>query len=166
MALTEAGMGLGPNPVDAVEWVADDREWAFERSAPDEIAIQVEGTWTDYSVSFSWMENFEALHMACAFDMRVPKARLAEVQRLLCLVNEQMLLGHFDLWQQDGTVMFRHGVPLAGGAEMNEAQVEALLTNALTCCERYHQAFQFVVWGGRDARSALESTLFDTVGEA
>ena len=166
MALLETDLIGGGNPVDAVELVADDREWAFERSTPDEIAIQVEGTWTDYSVSFSWMEAFEALHIACAFDMRVPRTRRDEALRLLSLVNEQMMFGHFDLWLDDGSVMFRHGVPLNGGAEMTEAQVEALLVNALTSCERYHQAFQFVVWGGQNARTALESTLFDTVGEA
>ena len=30
--------------------------------AEDEIAMTVEGRWTDYHVSFSWMEDFEALH--------------------------------------------------------------------------------------------------------
>ena len=56
------------HPVDAIELVADFNKWAFERPAEDEIAILVQGVWTDYSVSFSWMEDFEALHIACGFD--------------------------------------------------------------------------------------------------
>ena len=154
------------NPVDAVEQVADGREWAFERPAQDEIAIAREGSFADYSVSVQWMEAFEALHIACAFDLRIPKARMVEALRLLSLVNEQMLFGHFDLWSADGTVMFRHAIPLSGGAEVTQEQIEQLVENAVTSCERYHQAFQFTVWGGRDARESLDAVLFDTVGEA
>lgn len=156
----------GIHPVDAVEALADFNEWSFERPAMDEIAILVAGVWTNYSISFSWMEEFEALHLACAFDMRVPETRLAQTMRLLSMINEQMLFGHFDLWLQDGSVMYRHATPLTGGAEPTDAQIECLLESALTSCERYYQAFQFVVWAGKSAEEALDSVLFDTVGEA
>ncbi len=166
MEVQEHEFGRNGNPVDAVEQFADFKKWSFERATEDEIAIMVQGIWTDYSVSFSWMANFEALHIASAFDMRIPESRSVETMRLLSLINEQMLFGHFDLWLSDGSVMYRHAVPLAGGAEANEAQIECLLQNALTCCERYYQAFQFVVWAGKSATDALDSVLFDTVGEA
>ncbi|MEM1039137.1 MAG: YbjN domain-containing protein [Pseudomonadota bacterium] len=166
MALTDVAFERGSHPVDAIEYFADINKWVFERPAEDEISILVKGIWTDYNVSFSWMEDFEALHIACAFDMKVPDARLVEIMRLLSLVNEQMLFGHFDLWVQDGSVMFRHAMPLSGGAEPNEAQIECLLESALTSCERYYQAFQFVVWTDKPASVALDSVLFDTVGEA
>lgn len=154
------------NPLDAVENVASFRNWAFERAAEDELAVLVAGAWTDYSVSFSWVPEFEAIHVVCAFDMRVPGKRLTEAMKLLSLINEQMFFGHFDLWLQDGSVMFRHAMPLAGAAEPTEAQIECLLSSAMTSCERYYQAFQMVIWGGRDARDALSNVLFDTVGEA
>ena len=83
------------NPVDAIEQVAAFNEWSFERPAEDEIAICVEGVWTDYNVSFSWMGDFEALHLACAFDMRVPENRIIETMRLMIKINEQMLIGQF-----------------------------------------------------------------------
>ena len=154
------------HPVDAIELVADFNKWAFERPAEDEIAILVQGVWTDYSVSFSWMEDFEALHIACGFDMRVPKKRHVEAMRLLSQINEQLLFGHFEIWPQDGSVLFRQAMPLSGGADVNDAQIECLLQAALSSCERYYQAFQFVVWAGKPATEALDSVLFDTVGEA
>ena len=166
MGFQEVSLERGSNPVDAVEQVAFFKKWSFERGGEDELSVLVQGIWTDYSVSFSWMEDFEALHVACAFDMRVPEKRVVETMRLMSLVNEQMLFGHFDLWLQDGSVMFRHAIPLAGGAEANESQIECLLSSALNSCERYYQAFQFVVWAGRPASEALDSVLFDTVGEA
>jgi len=166
MSVEPSALARNGNPVDAVEHVAFSRKWSFERPAEDEISILVSGIWTDYDVSFSWMEDFEALHIGCSFDMRVPAKRVTETLRLMSLVNEQMLFGHFDLLLQDGSVMFRHAVPLAGGAEANDSQIECLLTSALGSCERYYQAFQFVVWAGKPATEALDSVLFDTVGEA
>lgn len=36
---------------------------------------------------------------------------------------------------------------------------------SLDACETYFQAFQFVVWSGLDAKSAMDAVLFETVGE-
>ena len=154
------------NPVDMIEFVAATNDWSFERSGEDEIAMTVAGKWTDYHVSFSWMEDVEALHLACAFDIRVPELRVTEVMRLLSFVNGQVLMGHFDLWRQEDVVIFRQSLLLAGGAEPTNRQVEVLLSNALDSCEAYFKAFQFVVWSGMEAKSALDAVLFETVGEA
>ncbi|HET9902924.1 MAG TPA: YbjN domain-containing protein [Xanthobacteraceae bacterium] len=154
------------NPVDVVEHLAALKEWSFDRAGDDEIAISITGRWTDYHVSFTWMDEIEALHLACAFDCRVPERRLPEVLKLISLVNEQLWIGHFDLWSRDGVLMFRHALLLPGGIEPSDRQCEALLEAALEACERYFQSFQFVVWAGKTAREALEAAMFDTSGEA
>ena len=166
MSLMEFEFGRQSNPVDMIEVVAASNDLAFERSGEDEIAMTVEGRWADYHVSFSWMEEFEALHLACAFDIRIPDARVNEVIRLLSHINGQVLMGHFDLWRQEDVVIFRQSLLLAGGAEPTSQQVEVLLSSALDACESYFQAFQFVVWSGMDAKNAMEVVLFETVGEA
>lgn len=166
MELLELEASREIHPVDVIEHVANTNDWSFERSNDDEISISVTGLWTEYQVSFSWMEDFEALHLACAFDLKVPEGRAVEVMRLLSMINEQMLFGHFDLWEQEGAIMFRQSLLLAGGAEPTSRQVEGLLTNALEACECYFQAFQFVVWSGTGARDALASVLFETKGNA
>lgn len=166
MSLMNFEMGRQSNPVDMIEFVAASNDWSFERSGEDEIAMTVEGRWADYHVSFSWMEQFEALHLACAFDIRIPDQRVNEVIRLLSEVNGQVLMGHFDLWRHEDVVIFRQSLLLAGGAEPTNQQVEVLLSSALDACEAYYQAFQFVVWSGMDAKSALGAVLFETVGEA
>jgi len=166
MSLLELDLSRNPHPVDMIEQVAHANDWAFERTGDDEIAIAVAGDWTDYHVSFSWMEDFEALHLACAFDIKVPEARTLEVMRLLSLINEQLLFGHFDLWEQEGAVMYRQSLLLAGGVEPSSQQVEVLLSSALDACENYFQAFQFVVGSGTSAKDALSSVLFETHGNA
>jgi hypothetical protein len=154
------------HPVDVIEQIAALNDWSFERSVDDEITISICGGWSDYNVSFSWMEEREALHLACAFDLKIAEARKLEVMRLLSAVNEQLWIGHFDLWSEEGVVMFRQALLLSGGAEPNAQQVERLLATAIEACERYFQAFQFVVWAGRSATEAIDSVLFETAGEA
>jgi len=164
--LVELEMGRDDHPVDLIEQVANANEWSFDRSGDDEIAISIAGHWTDYHVSFSWVDNVEALHLACAFDLNVPENRLTEIVRLLALINEQLLVGHFDVWAQESAIMFRQSHLLCGGAEPTAEQVQVLLTTALEECETYFQAFQFVIWSGVTAKVALESARFETVGTA
>ncbi|MBN8995530.1 MAG: YbjN domain-containing protein [Rhizobiales bacterium] len=166
MSLIEIEQERLSNPVDVIEHIAGLNDWSFERSGEDEITISVTGGWTDYHVSFSWMEENEAIHLACAFDLKVPEARRMEVMRLLTRINEQMWIGHFDLWSSEGAIMFRQALLLSGGAEPNASQVERLLVTAIEACERYFQAFQFVVWAGKNANEALEGVMFETLGEA
>jgi hypothetical protein len=154
------------NPLDVVERLAAGNDWSFERASEDEITIMVTGRWTDYQVSYTWMTDIEALHLACAFDLKVPERRRPEVQQLISLVNEQLWVGHFDLWVQDGIVMFRHALVLNGGIAASGPQCEALLGTALDTCERYFPAYQFVVWAGKPARAALDAAMFETSGEA
>ena len=130
MSLLELEFAREAHPVDVIEQVAHSNDWTFERTGDDEIAISVAGNWTDYHISFSWMEDFEALHLACAFDIKVAEPRVNEVMRLLSLINEKLLMGHFDLWQQEGAIMYRQSLLLAGGAEPTSRQVEVLLSAA------------------------------------
>jgi len=154
------------HPLDVVERLAALRDWIFDRADTDEMSVSVSGRWTDYHVAFTWIENVEALHVACAFDLKVPERRRAEVLQLVSHINEQLWVGHFDLWSSENVVMFRHSLLLAGGAEPTHAQCETMLRVSAEACERYFQAFQFVIWAGKTAREALDSVLFETEGEA
>ncbi|MEH6726306.1 MAG: YbjN domain-containing protein [Hyphomicrobiales bacterium] len=166
MSMLDVEFDRDANPVDFIEQLAGLNDWVFERSGDDEITITVVGSWCDYHVSFSWMEEVEALHLACAFDAKVTKKHRGEIIRLLALVNEQLWMGHFDLWTEEGVVMFRQSLLLSGGAEPTHQQLEALLGGSVEACERYYQAFQFILWAGKSAPDALAGTLFETVGEA
>jgi hypothetical protein len=112
------------NPLEVVERVASTHQWSFERAGEDELTIVVRGKWTDYQVSFTWMFDIESLHLACAFELKVPERSQAEVERLLAMINAQLWVGHFDLWSADGLVMFRHSLVLAGGVEASGRQCE------------------------------------------
>jgi hypothetical protein len=166
MSLTSYAEDYRLNPLDVVERLASHNDWSFERASDDEITILVTGRWTDYQLSYTWMDDIEALHLACAFDMKVPERRRADVQALISMINERLWVGHFDLWPAEGMIMFRHALVLAGGTEASDKQCESLLSTALETCERYFTAFQFVVWAGKTAKEALDAAMFETSGEA
>lgn len=165
MASALSNDGRIKNPVDLIEQVASAHNWTCERTNEDELTFTVAGTWADYHVSLNWRDDLESLHIACAFDFKVPPNRVSEVYRLIAQINEQLWLGHFDIWSQEGLIMFRQGLML-NGAVATASQCEALLRAALEACERYYQSFQFVVWAGKNARDALSSTMFETHGQA
>jgi len=165
MATTQVNYDRLTNPVDMVEQIASVHDWTFERSTADELTLTVSGSWCDYHISLTWREDLEALHLACAFDFKVTKIRLPEIYRLLALINEQLWLGHFDLWKEDDMLLYRHGLLLAG-AESHAGQCEALLRAALEGCERYYQSFQFVRCSGKTAEDALAATMLETQGQA
>ena len=105
--------------------------------------------------------------MACAFDLKVPDRRRQDILQLLSQINEQLWVGHFDLWNIEKTVMFRHALLLAGGADADRrANARRCCGSSVEACERYFQAFQFVLWAGRTPSEALDFVLFETEGEA
>ena len=166
MSLHEIEFEREFNPLDMVEQVASVNDWAFNRDTEDEVSIAVTGVWAEYHVAFSWMEEFEALHLSCSFGLKMPDDRRDEATKLLSLINEQMLIGHFDIWLNEGSVMFRQALLLNGGVEPTGEQLECQLSSGLDACERYYQAFQLVVWAGYSAKEALDSALFETQGNA
>jgi hypothetical protein len=156
------------NPLDLIERLAALNNWSFDRDSDDELSVAVTGGWSDYHVAITWLEEVEAIHVACAFDLKVPERRRG---RRCCswssLVNEQLWLGHFDLWPlgKRGDVPPRPAARRRrGGLRPSSARPSS--TRPWTPATATFQAFQFVVWAGKSAREGLEGSMLETVGEA
>ena len=167
MELVELDIARDVHPVDVIEQVAHNNDWAFERTGDDEIAISVAGSWTDYHVSFSWMEDFEALHLACAFDIKVPESPDAGSPAAPVADQRAAAVRPF---RSLGAGRRDHVPPVAAAGRRRRAVQPAgrgaCCRSALEACEGYFQAFQFVVWSGTSARDALPAVLFETTGNA
>jgi len=166
MQIVPAETARAEHPLDVVERLAAEHDFTFDRDHEDEIAISTTGALAEYHIAFTWLEDVEAVHIACAFDLKVPERRRAEILSLVSMINEQLWVGHFDLWSREHVVMFRHALVLAGGAPASGRQCGALLDSAVEACDRFYQAFQFVVWAGKSAKDAFEAAIFETEGEA
>lgn len=166
LATQQIGRDTGSNPLDLLEEIIGGYEWNFERFNDDELMVSYSGQWGDYALHFSWRDDISAMHLGCTLDSRIPEARRGAVYELLAVVNRKMWLGHFDLATDKGMPVFRQTVLLRGGYGASVEQLEDLVDIAIGECERFYPAFQYVAWGGKSAREAVEASLFDTVGEA
>jgi putative sensory transduction regulator len=79
MTLIDISKVQRENPLEVVERMATTHLWSCERACEDEVTIVVQGKWSDYQVSFTWMHDMEALHLACSFELKVPEHNKAEV---------------------------------------------------------------------------------------
>src|SRR6266849_10324134 len=140
MSLLEGIIDSPNNPLAVVEDIAADNNWSFERSSIDEVTIVSKGEWTDYQLSFTWMTEIEARHLACAFDMKIPAARRAEVQRLIAAINEQLWVGHFGIWTHTGLIMYRQALVVPCGMTASTALCETMLVVAIHAGDLYYPA--------------------------
>ena len=160
---TEAPLG---NPLDLVEQVAIANEWPFHRQNDDELAAEISGHWCQYRMWFCWHPELGVMHLSCALEMKVPANKRAQIYALLAMANEKLWLGHFDLWSEENLPVFRHALMLRDGAGVSSELLEDLVDIAVTECERFYPAFQFVIWGGKPATEALAAAMLETEGEA
>ena len=154
------------NPLDVMEQIVGGYDWAFDRRNDTEMAAEAPGKWCDYGLYFSWSREISAMHFTCAFDLKVPSAQRRNLFELLALANERLWIGHFGMDPDDGMPLFRHSVLLRGAPGASVESLEDMIDIALTECERFYPAFQFVLWGGKSPTEALECAMLECAGEA
>ena len=154
------------HPIDIVETLAEHREWDFDRVAEDQIAMAIEGVWRTYSLTLAWSPQDETLRLICTFEMAPPEDRLAELALLLNKANDHLWTGCFNLWPEQGLMVFRYGLTLAGEATPTAGQIDAMLRGAVVAAERFYPAFQLVAWGDDTAEDALAIAMSEAVGRA
>jgi hypothetical protein len=130
------------------------------------MAAEAPGKWCDYGLHFSWSHEISAMAFTCAFDMKVPADRRDKLYELLALANDRLWIGHFGIEVEDGVPVFRHSVLLRGSPSASAESLEDMVDIAITECERFFPAFQFVLWGGKAPAEALAASMLDCVGEA
>ncbi len=155
-------------PIDMLEHYFAAHGWAYERSGDDEIVANFQGSWAQYELRAVWRDEDHVLQFLALPDIRVAQDKRAAVYETIGLINEQLWLGHFELWGSSGLVLFRHAVLLEGEERgvLSLQQAELLVEAAIEECERFYPVFQFVLWAGKSAREALDAVLFETQGEA
>lgn len=155
------------DPLDTVEAViGQDDRFICQRADDGDVHFSFKCSWGETVGYFSHRHELPALLFTLGFDIQAPASRLAEATRLAALINENLWLGHFDVWSDDGTIIFRHAMPMIGREEISVGEVQAMLAAALDAAERFQPAFHFLILGGMAAEDASRAALFETCGEA
>jgi hypothetical protein len=152
-------------PVEMLAALFEARGWACEVLSDDEMTGEVQGSWANYQRAI-WRSADNVLQFLCLPDIRVSGEKKQRAYELLSLVNEQMWLGHFDIWSNGDVLLYRHGALLGDDGQLSLMQAQALVETAIDECDRFYPAFQFVLWGDKTPREALDSAMVDAAGEA
>jgi hypothetical protein len=153
-------------PVEMLAALFEARGWNCEVISDEELTGEVQGSWANYQLRAIWRSADNVLQFLCLPDIRVTQDKRQPAYELLSLVNEQVWLGHFDIWSNGDVLLYRHGVLLGDDGVLSLAQAQSLVEVAIDECDRFYPAFQFVLWGDKSPRAALDSAMVDAVGEA
>ena len=155
-------------PIEALEAYFEARGWACERSGEGEIVASAPGSWAQYEMRGVWRSEDQVLQFLAFPDIKVAAEKRLAIYETLGLVNEQLWLGHFELWSGSGLIVFRYSalIDTGEGEGLTFEQAEQITEAALEECERFYPVFQFVLWGGKSPGEAIAAALIDTAGEA
>jgi hypothetical protein len=160
------GSGDDAAPVEMLASLFEARNWPFEFIGEDELSAEVKGSWTTYQFQAIWRREDHVLQLLCLPDIRVPAAKRSHVHEALALINEQLWLGHFDVWSNGGVLLYRHGLMLGDEGLLGPSQAQATVEMAIDECDRFYPVFQFILWGDKTPEDALAAAMVDAAGEA
>jgi hypothetical protein len=158
----------GATPIDVLEnWMAA-HGWTHERIGDEEIVAAASGAWGQYELRGIWREDDNVLQFLAFPDIRVAEAHNTTIYETIGLINEQLWLGHFEMWSSNGSLLFRHAILLDGldDGGISLEQAEGLIDAAMGELDRFYPVFQFVLWGGKSPSEAIAAAMVETRGEA
>jgi len=155
-------------PIEVLEQYFEARGWACERTGEGEIVASATGSCAQYELRAVWRPEDQVLQFLAFPDIKVALEKRSAIHEALSLINEQLWLGHFEMWSGSGLVVFRHSTILDAREDdgLTLDQAEAIIEAAVEECERFYPVFQFVLWGGKSPVEAISAALIDTHGEA
>ncbi|MEG9862062.1 MAG: YbjN domain-containing protein [Parvularculales bacterium] len=164
------------NPLDMIEQLASGREWLSDRRGDAELILWLSGAQATHELNLylghntglsSRLSPSDALDLqaVCLLDLKISPDRNTEALTLLAHINARLWFGHFDLWIDDGVILFRYGLTIESG-ETGVRQCEALIQCSYEACETYTPAFHYLSHAEISAEQALAACMFETAGEA
>ncbi len=151
------------DPLENVELAASIQNWTFDRT-DKEVSIIANGKHNNYQLSVSLQNDSNGLNVICGFDLRFNKKNKFQILKLVSSINAQLWLGHFDVWDKEGLIVYRNSSILEKSPNLKT--IETLLNDAVSSIDLYFPAFQYILWAGKDSEEALQTVLFETRGEA
>ncbi|MBC6497003.1 MAG: YbjN domain-containing protein [Alphaproteobacteria bacterium GM7ARS4] len=150
-----------------VESYAHHHGWFCQREDDSALVLQCQKEHGIYGLYLLWRAECHTLQFSCVPDIKVPMRAQDAIERLICLLNNHLWMGHMGIDRDSGVISYRH-TALFSLQDMDGSHhhAEKMIESALAHCERFYPSLQMVIWGGLDPRKALESALLDVQGQA
>ena len=157
---------LNMDPLDVVENVLSAENLPFDRTEDGDLAFALAGDWKDYELWVAWRPEGDCLQLCCSLDLRANNVERGQAHELLSLVNQRVWMGHFEVWPEDGEIVFRHSMALPHGERPTLAQAASMIDAAVEASDRFYPAFDFLIRGAKNPSDAMAACMFETVGRA
>ncbi|WP_369058733.1 YbjN domain-containing protein [Caulobacter sp. 73W] len=157
---------LALDPLDVVEHVLASENLTFDRTEDGDLAFALAGDWKDYELWFAWRPEAECLQLCLSLDLRAAKTKRPAAYELLSLINQRCWLGHFEIWAEDGEVVFRHSMSLPTSDRPTLGQAASMIDAAMEAADRFYPAFDFLLHKAKTPDEAMAACMFETVGQA
>ncbi len=154
------------DPLDVVERVLAAENLAFDRTDDGDLAFALTGDWKDFELWFAWRPEADCLQICLSVDLKVSISLRDSAHALINLINQRVWLGHFEVWAEDGEIVFRHAMALPDGERPSMAQTASMIDAAMEAADRFYPAFDFLITGGKTPAEAMAACMFETVGHA
>ncbi len=154
------------DPLDVVERVLVAENLSFDRTDDGDLAFALTGDWKDFELWFTWRPETDCLQLCLSMDLKATKSLRDPAHGLINLINQRVWLGHFEVWAEEGEVVFRHAMALPDGERPTMAQTASMIDAAMEAADRFYPAFDFLITGGKTPEEAMAACMFETMGYA
>ena len=154
------------DPLDVVERVLVAENLSFDRTDDGDLAFALTGDWKDFELWFTWRPEADCLKLCLSMDLKAAKPLRDPAHGLINLINQRVWLGHFEVWAEEGEVVFRHAMALPDGERPTMAQTASMIDAAMEAADRFYPAFDFLITGGKTPEEAMAACMFETMGYA
>ena len=154
------------NPLDLIEDVVVSNDWTYNRTDKDTLYVEVGGEWCDYQLTLAWSSDVHLLQYTWTYNTKVPNKKYIPIYSLLNKINLNLGAGHFELWADEGWIMYRNSLISFDYSSITPEKIDYILSSSLEECDKYYPAFQFLLWGNKTPRQAIDASLLEIQGEA
>ena len=154
------------NPLDTIEEMVVDNSWPHNRVNENILYVEISGQWCDYFLSLAWSQDSNLLQYACTYNMNVPRDKHDYLYNLINKINCDLCFGHFELWSDDGWIIYRNSFSANNDKNVEEDQILQIFSHSIFECDKYYPAFQFLIFEGKSPKEAIAASMLKTIGDA
>jgi hypothetical protein len=153
------------HPFDGIETILNQKSLAFQRLTDDELFIEYKGRFGLYRVIFVWNQELGAMQFCTQMDMQVTATNTDKALAIVCEINTNLWIGHFDLPHENNIPTYRHTQLLRDdGGSYAINYVTDMIDIAINVCDKHYATFMTLAHEDSAAPDDLFFAMMPAIG--
>ena len=154
------------HPIDALELIAHEENWEFDRDDDNEIIVSIDGGWKKYTVSASWNESRKLFKTICTFGMMPPRKKLVKLYETINLVNISDIDGSFTYDSVEQLMNYTTNILFSDELIISNVELRNWIKSSTEIAEKFYPTFQKSCWGEVMPQDAMSVAFGKIAGHA